>query len=268
MNWKDKIKTFTIGALTTFLTSCGFGGENKEKDYVTSWEETPEKIVPVPETETSADNKISPDKILNTMAGEISKTRWKNLSRGEADPIADTEIIKEFLKMYNIPYEKGDSVLRSAEWVYETESNMKEGHVIGSKLINPIYEKAQKTRKTNVEEHDGVTIRRKEHKEIPQEIKVITLSKVENPIIKEEHFEKVKKMVEDKKLEQGLHKGDTVENEKLLPSKDGSKWDFEIKKEQAVVQKDGVSPTYKDYDKTKTQYIMKLKFDYTYGDQK
>ncbi|MBQ7632755.1 MAG: hypothetical protein IJS88_01405 [Alphaproteobacteria bacterium] len=48
MNWKDKIKTFTIGALTTFLTSCGFGGENKEKDYVTSWEETPEKIVPFP----------------------------------------------------------------------------------------------------------------------------------------------------------------------------------------------------------------------------
>ncbi len=242
MNWKDKIKTFTIGALTTLLTSCGFGGENKEKKA------------------------ISPDQVLNTMAGEISTTRWQNISRGETDPIADTQTIKEFLEKNKIPYEKKDSVLRSVEWVYETESDLHTTRVIGSKLINPIYEKAQKIRKTNIEEHDGVTIRRKEFKEIPQDV-TISISEVEALDRKVEHFEKVKKMVEDKKLEQGLHKGDTVKVSKLLPLKDGSIGEFDIREEQAVVQKDGVSPTYKVYDKTKTRYINKIKFDCAYSDK-
>ncbi|MBQ9272055.1 MAG: hypothetical protein IJ218_07310 [Alphaproteobacteria bacterium] len=254
---KKNLKTFIIGAVTTLLTSCGVKSNDAPKD---------DAKVQNP-TELTVDDNISPDKFMDYIADAVSRTQWKNISRGETDLVQDTQIIKEFLKMNNIPYEKGDSVLSSADFVYETESDPHTTRFIGSKLINPIYEKAQKTRKTNVEQHEDVAIRRKEFNEIPQEIKTISLAKVEKTA-HEEHLEKVKKMVEDKKLERELHKGDTVEVRKFMPpTRNGTTVSQAIVKEQAVVQKDGVSPTYKEYDKTKNQYIMKLKFDYTYSDK-
>ncbi|MBR1825625.1 MAG: hypothetical protein IJ770_03465 [Alphaproteobacteria bacterium] len=257
MDNKNKLKTFVIGAVTTLLTSCGFKGNDAPRD---------DAKVQNP-TESVVENE-SIDKVINIMADEVHKTHWESLTdiTAESEAVKSSDIIKSFLEKNKIPYEKGDSVLRSVDWVLETESNLEGHRSNGLKLVNPVYEKAQKMKKSNIEHHERVTIHRKEYQEQAQQIKTISLSDV-TLFTKDEHFEKVKKMVEDKKLEQGLHKGDTVEVKKLVPPSKNSTWDLQYKTEKAVVQKDGVSPTYKEYDKTKTQRILKLKFGYTYDDK-
>ena len=272
MNMKDKIKTFVVGAVTTILTSCGLGngGEDKKapNDEImrpsAEWSTNPVKLalgkndtILISEDAKSAINEYAGYNVFN------NQTIWRGSykSRGVCEKIAE-----ESLKDSNISKRLAKSMKASG---IEVKQERKDGTyvVVGAKykdgkFSDPIYAKAPTVENVrNVERHEGATIHRtgvKPAEELAIDVSSIGIAKEETSTLVKEYY-KVRKMIEDPKSEKSLHVGDTVN---VIKAVNPRKSDGFGENETAVVEKEGVSPTYKNFERETKNTTYNFRFNY------
>lgn len=260
MEWK--LKTMLASCAVMLLQSCGFKPKPGSWTFDNSDSSGNKKEVKV--SRANIDNNLE-DILLNCMADDIRTSRWQNIASGKTDAVEDGKIIKEYLEKHNTPITKGDSVLQSVDFVIESEANDKGVGVKGYKLKNPVYAKALMV-KSNVEEHGKYTIYRKaKPTEKPSEIDNVYIASTEHDQILD-HINKVRKMVDDATDEKGLHKGDTVATSvgAVTETRPNGSYDIRYNEVKKVVEKDGISPTVEDYDKTEVRDVIKVNLGYVY----
>ncbi len=253
MTLKEKLKVFALTTIGVILGYCGYkqikgdGGISRDSK---EWTVKPEQL---------AFGRC--DTILFSDAAKYyldhSNDKFRNIALLEASYgrlLKDYEMDKmsarltKALQQQNIAVEKEDSLLRSVDYA-------------DGKFSNPVYEvnPKEEMKTTSVESVGGVKIKRNGGKSVMTTLdpKTIAISS-EKDASYQEHFSKLRKVVEDKKIEKGLHKGDTIEYDEAKQIV-GNRLRFIGK--QAIVEKDGVSPTYEE-EKVKEHNVFTLKFNY------
>lgn len=251
MDLKNKIKTFVISATTALLASCGFSGNKKSAD---------ENLVRQSRAWTIDPRELAfgqSDTVLLSQEAKDFKTNWESpiiLPGGEViNPLSASASarLSERLESDGIAIKKtekdGTYVLSGATY--------KDG-----KFSEPTYEKAPTMENIrNVEYHKGVSIHRagvKPTEELAIDVSSIGIAKEDKSSLVKSYY-KVKKMVEDAKVEKTLQVGDTVKMLKLDLKENGI-----TETESAVVEKAGVSPTHKKVSRKEVKDSYKFKFNY------
>lgn len=289
MNMKDKIKTFVVGAVTTLLTSCGFKSNNAPKEDAgelirnsTEWTVNPTELASGTfETMDPFESRSLAAFIKHEVAEFVPQGEKHLVGRFvEISSKGASSALHNFITNQGTPLEKDGKVLFSLE-------------IQNGKAVNPVYvdcPTAERTTVSNNEEHYGnATVKRKNPKieksmVLAVDTNTIGIAKEEVSTLVKEYY-KVKKMVTGE-AERNLQVGDTIEvfknvryekNHKVNPNdlpgfgarqgEAGSGPDHAVPgamvvKEQAIVQKAGVSPTYKTMDDRKEQTNIKLIFNY------
>lgn len=264
MKLKDKIKVFALTAVGGVLAYCGFNKQEKGDGGISrnsvEWTVNPEqlalgkcdtilfepeKIAEVAEYEEKDDKEQAH---YTTIPSHIKEDISKALEKKNAKKISAR--LARALQQQNIVIEKEDSLLRSVDY--------KDG-----KFSNPVYEITPKEEKqaSSIEKVGGAEIKRNGGKTVVTTLDPSTIAiSSEKEASYKEHFYKLRKVIEDRNVEKGLHKGDTV-NYKQEIFVDGD--DFVIEEKQAIVEKDGISPTYKE-DNVKEHKMLKLNFNYAH----
>lgn len=281
MDWKIKTALASLGAF--ILTSCGFKSNDapKEDDGALIRKSTEWTINPVElasGTFDTSDRWGTINHILGHEAATFIPQGEDHLpgTYREISPKGASYAVHKFIHKQGIPFEKDGKILRSVE--------LENGNA-----VNPVYVDCPTAERTTVEnstEHYGnATIIRKNPKiekstVLAVDTNSVGIAKEEVSTLVKEYY-KVKKMVTGE-AEKSLQAGDKVEvfknvrkpknyvaNPENLPGFGANQASAPkpvpgavTVKEQAVVQKDGISPTYKNMENREKQVKIKWTFNY------
>ena len=250
MTLKEKLKVIALTAIGGVLAYCGFNKQEKSDGGISreskEWTVNPKQL-----TLGKCDTVLfsNEDRPKNFHLGRYGDSEGIHQERDDDSSEKMSARLTKALQQQNIAIEKEGSLLRSVDYV-------------DGKFSNPVYEVNPKVevKTSSIEKAGDVDIRRNGGNTVITTLDPATIAiSNEKDDSYEEHFYKLRKVVNDKKIEKELHKGDTIDYAHEL------QWaglnNFVLKKKQAIVEKDGVSPTYKE-ESTKEHNVLKLNFNY------